>query len=245
MLARFRIIRYIRGMETPEQQLTALRARIDATDRTISQLLVERIGIIREVAALKAAHWPNHCHIRPGREGQMHQAIAARFEGSGFPPLAALAIWRQLIGASTHLESPLNITALAPYSEHLWLAREYFGVQVGLTSAPSLSEALAQLASGRSNILLLPLPTSHACWQQAEQIKASGLSIFAQLPVVASNLPAGMHAALALAAVTPEASGDDVSYHLRHGTLTTRDGFHPEGEGLFLGAHPRPISIGA
>ncbi|MES2985133.1 MAG: chorismate mutase [Pseudomonadota bacterium] len=226
-------------MDTPQQQLAAFRARIDAIDREMSALLVTRIGIIREVAALKAENWPSACHIRPGREGQMHAMLAQRFAGSGFPPLAALAIWRQLIGASTHLESPLNVVSLAAHGAHHGLAREYFGVQIGHQTAATLAEALASIASGTSNILLLPAPTADDWWQQAEAIRAAGLSIFASLPVV------GPTAAVALAAVTPEDSGDDVSYVVVGGTLTTIDGFAPQpNDGIFLGAHPRPITLG-
>ncbi|MDX2095259.1 MAG: chorismate mutase [Alphaproteobacteria bacterium] len=231
--------------ETAEATLAALRARIDAMDRQLADLFNARIGIIAEVAALKAAHWPNTCHIRPGREGQMHRATCDRFAHGPFPALAALAIWRQLIGASTHLESSLAVTALAAYPEHLWLAREYFGVQVGLTASATLATALETLATRRSNILILPTPTASDWWQQAEALRAAGLFIFAQLPVVADNLPAGATAAVALATVTPEPSGDDISYHLRAGELVTRDGFHPDDDGIFLGAHPRAIHLGA
>ncbi|MFZ4541680.1 MAG: chorismate mutase [Rickettsiales bacterium] len=56
-------------MENPDEKLNALRARIDATDEQLAELLISRIGIINEVAKLKAEHWPNSCHIRPGREG--------------------------------------------------------------------------------------------------------------------------------------------------------------------------------
>lgn len=232
-------------MDSPEQKLADFRARIDALDVQLADLFNLRIGIIREVAALKAAHWPAACHIRPGREGQMHHAIAKRFANGPFPPLAALAIWRQLIGASTHLESPLNVVSLAAHPEHAWLAREYFGLQVGLHEAHTLADALAPIASKQCNILILPEPNASDWWQSATAIRAAGLSMFASIPVVGSNLPQGTSGAVALAAVTPEDSGDDISYHVKNGELITRDGFHPNDAGVFLGAHPRAITLGA
>jgi chorismate mutase len=233
-------------MTTPEEQLAALRAQIDATDQTIGELLISRVGIIHQVAALKAANWPNNCHIRPGREGQMHQKIAQRFNGTAFPPLAALAIWRQLIGASTHLESPLNITTLDAHPEHLWLAREYFGVQIGLEPAFSMVDALSHMRMGSSNILILPCPQTNEWWKAAEAMRAAGLFIFASLPVVGNNLPNGTLSAVALAKVAPEPSGDDVSYHVTNGILNIYSDFNDDaGEGIFLGAHPRAISLGA
>lgn len=231
--------------KTPEDQLNALRTQIDSTDQAIGELLIKRIGIIHEVAKLKAAHWPNNCHIRPGREGKMHQMIAKRFTGSAFPPLAAIAIWRQLIGASTHLESPLNISYLTAQPEHLWLAREYFGVQIGAQPANSLVDALAHLRMNSSNIIILPCPNLDEWWKGAEAMRAAGISIFAYLPVVGSNLPAGVTPAVALAKVTPEPSGDDVSYHVIDGQLVVHSDFNTDaGEGIFLGAHPRALHLG-
>lgn len=233
-------------METPEQKLTALRAQIDAFDASIAALLIERTGVIRTVAKLKAAHWPNGCHIRPGREGQMHRAIADRFNGTDMAPLAALSIWRQLIGASTHLESPLAVTHLAAFPEHGWLAREYFGFQVGLSPVASLTDAMARITENRSNILVLPMPSSSDWWAHAAALHAAGIFIFGALPLVNGNLPDGTMPGVALATVTPEPSGDDISYFVREGTLLTVEGFHTTQENaIFLGAHPRPIQLGA
>jgi chorismate mutase len=230
--------------QTAEQTLAGFRARIDAIDAQLSALLIERTGIIHEVAALKREHWPNGCHIRPGREGQMHRAIANRFSGSLFPPLAALTIWRQLIGASTHLESPLNATVID--ATHAWLAREYFGVQIGIAHAHSFTDALPHLADGRSNLLILPTPETSDWWHHAALLAAQGVFVFAALPVALGTLPEGASPAVALAAVTPEPSGDDVSYFVRDGMLEIVDGFASSRDGaIFIGAHPRAITLGA
>lgn len=228
-------------MDRPEQQLQQCRARIDALDEQLAQLFIQRIGIIREVAELKAAHWPNSCHIRPAREGQMHHAIARRFAGSGFPARMALAIWRQLIGGSTHVESPLNVSYLAAHTEHAFYAREYFGVQAGTAAASDAREALTQLQRGTSNILLLPRALNHAWWREAHTLADAGLFIFAILPVEAATLAP----ALALATVKPEPSGADISYFvMADGSIDTVEGYcteHPGGR--FLGAHPTPVSF--
>ncbi len=201
-------------MTDPNQQLLQLRARIDAMDDAIARLLVERIGIIREVAALKAEHWPNSCHIRPAREGQMHEALARRFAGTDMAPAVALSIWRQLIGASTSLESPLTVTALLQAPHHAWLAREYFGVNVGFKPEHSIADMLDHITGGSANILLLPFPGAPESdwWVDAQLFTTHGLSIFATVPVTTAPLPYDAAPALALATVTPEPSGNDVSY---------------------------------
>jgi len=242
LLAAFRLIRYMKCMTTPEETLTHYRARIDAIDEEIAQLLITRTTVIHEVAALKREHWPNSCHIRPGREGQMHRAILKRFSGTVFPPRAALMIWRQLIGASTHLESKLNVTVLE--QGHQWLAREYFGTQIGITHASTIAEALRTIRDKTSNILILPNPTKNDWWRDMTAIHAEKLAIFAALPLIEEAPPTGLLPAVALAAVNPEPSGDDVSYWVRDGALAAVHGFEPLPEhGIFLGAHPRPIHL--
>lgn len=196
--------------DSPERKLSSFRARIDALDDKLIKLFVERMGIVKEVAALKAKHWPNACHIRSGREGEMHRRIAEAFMGTVFPARAAVTIWRHLIGASTTVESPLHIAYLASEPGHFWLAREYFGPLINLTSvaSPSLVES--------SNVLVLPAPDEPGVnwWRNPILHKGKPLMLFAKLPLVEEELPGEMSPAVALAPITPEASGDDVSYFL-------------------------------
>ena len=197
---------------SPAERLAGFRARIDTLDEQIARLLLERTTIIHEVAALKAEYWPGSCHIRPAREGQMHEAITKRFAGTDVPPIAALAIWRQMIGAATSLESPLSVVSLAHEPHHAWLAREYFGAGVGSYTEQSLAEALDTVQSGQANILLLPRAETSDWWRDAALFASRGLSVFATLPVSTQPLPHGAAPALALAAVKPEPSGNDISY---------------------------------
>ena len=197
---------------SPAERLAAFRARIDAMDEQIARLLLERTTIIREVAALKAEHWPGCNHIRPAREGQMHEAIAKRFAGSDIPPIAALAIWRQMIGAATSLESPLSVVSLVHEPHHAWLAREYFGAGVGNRTDTSIADALDTMQRGEANILLLPSAAASDWWRDATLFTSHKLAIFATLPVSTQPLPHGATPALALAPVKPEPSGNDTSY---------------------------------
>lgn len=233
-------------MEKAKQQLQEFRGYIDEIDELLAKLLVVRTQVVKNVADLKSKHWPGTCHIRPAREGQMHEKMVARFTDTEVPPRMALAIWRQLIGGSTHLESPLNITYLRSYPQHRFLAREYFGVQIGARDAAGMTEALADIRGGESNILVLPHPESHSWWTDSMNLLAAGLRIFAYIPVETGILPADTTPAVALAAVKPEDSGKDVSYFVNAttGALEIVDKFVSEREGaIFLGAHPKPISL--
>ncbi len=239
LLAPFRAIRYIRAMENPEQKLAAFRARIDAIDDTMTQLLMERTLIVEQVGVLKNANWPRDCHIRPGREAKMHRYIIERFRGSNFSTRAALLIWRQIIGASTALESPLKIAVLS--ADHRPRARNYFGANALVTLCASLADVAAKLADKTSTIALLPAAMDAGWWDALPE----PYRIFTQLPILAEdekNLPI----LYALAAIDPEPSGDDVSFYVVDGALKTLDGFvPPDAANLpgarWFGASAKPI----
>lgn len=211
-----------------DAKLQVLRGSIDALDDKLIALIKERTGIINEVAVLKRAHTPNDCHIRPAREGQMHKRIFEAFRGSDFNMHAAVIIWRHLISASTHLESPLEVASSAP--RHL--AHEYFGHYVTHSDAADSEAALRDVSGRKYNIAVIP------CEDIALLEKHPTLKIFAALPVVGKKVEA-----VAVAALKPEDSGDDISYFLdpdRH--VVTKQGFHKElGDDVWLGAHPAQL----
>lgn len=190
------------------EQLAALRASIDAIDDELIALFKKRIGIIHHVADLKSTHTPAACHIRPGREGEMHTRIYNAFKDSDFPPAAALVIWRQIIGASTHLESPITV-AYAGEEALRWHAREYFGRNVSFVKTDSVEDALKAVENKHATIALLPAPSDEnlADWARMEHHPA--LKAFAALPVLldANDMPAG----IAVAAVAPEPTGNDIT----------------------------------
>ena len=227
-------------MTTPEQKLAECRARIDAIDQSLSALLLERIEIVAEVGTLKNAHWPRDCHIRPGREAKMHRTVIERFRGSKFSTRAALLIWRQIIGASTALESPLKIAVLR--EEHRPRARNYFGANAQITFCASLAEISAALKNKTSTLALIPASLEAGWWDAIPE----DFRIFAQLPVLARDMQ-NLPTLYALAALDPEPSGDDVSFYVVDGKIKTLDGFVPPEKAnitgaRWLGACAKPIS---
>jgi chorismate mutase len=226
-------------MTTPEQKLADARARIDAIDETLARLLLERIEIVAEVGALKNATWPRDCHIRPGREAKMHRKVVEWFCGTKFSTRAALLIWRQLIGASTALESPLKIAVMS--GEHRPRARNYFGANAQITICASLTEVATKLADKTCTIALLPATLPTGWWD----CLPADFRIFTQLPILERDM-AWLPTLNALAAIDPEPSGDDVSFYVVNGELKTLDGFVPPEtanlEGArFLGTSAKPI----
>lgn len=228
----------------PTAQLAALRAEIDAIDQQLASLLIDRARVVDSVGALKKQHWPASCHIRPGREGQMHRALFARFAGSGISPQAGLAIWRHIISSSTHRESPLSILSLHGLRAE---AEQYFGTYVAQAEAASVQALLHALMQGSSNIVILPFPTeaTSGIWREwLAQPASAAFNIFAYMPVVGNGTPR----AVALARVPCEPSGDDWSYLAdAEGNITytphfLTDNTVPQGSRL-LGAHAAPLTL--
>jgi chorismate mutase len=227
-------------MNTPEQKLADCRARIDAIDEQLMALLLERIEIVAEVGLLKNATWPRDCHIRAGREAIMHRTVIERFRGGKFSTRAALLIWRQIIGASTALESPLKIAVLS--EAHRPRARNYFGANAQISVFTSLADIRASLVTKTCTIALLPADLPPGWWDAMPE----EFRIFTQLPILERDM-AWLPTLNALAAIDPEPSGDDVSFYVQNGVLKTLDGFVPPDQAnlpgaRFLGASAKPIN---
>lgn len=201
--------------------LAQLREQIDGVDNELIALFKKRSKIVEQVGHLKAAHVQPDCYIRPAREAVMVKRIAEEFKDGGLPPAAAASMWRLIIAASTNLEKPMQIVAHTPAdaSERFWLAREYFGSFTAISKEPTISRAIGQLIDGKAQVAIVPplhVTDAPEWWPLLLQSASRKLAIFASLPVTQSEKDAvagRIHpVALAVGAVEPEPTGDDLSY---------------------------------
>ncbi len=200
--------------------LIPLREQIDAIDEQLIGLIKQRIAVVEKVGEFKKATAPNLCPIRAGREATMIRSIAECFKDSSFSAATAAAIWRLIIGASTHAESKLVISVLYTEKEHdyFWMAREYFGPSVTITKQPNVKRVISDVLEGKSTIGLLPnfsASDGDEWWASLVQAAADAPKIFAHLPFVFTDESAKrMPTALAIAKLLPEDSGEDVSFYV-------------------------------
>ena len=222
----------------PSTQLGSYRKEIDAIDTEMVRLLRERSAIVAKVKQLKDAYWPSACHIRPGREAQMHADMFARFKGSPLGAQAGAEFWRLIISASTMIESPLKIVSIPVTAT---LAQCYFSPLAQYEEATTTPRLIDVLTHGRAEIACIPYE-DHATIASIMAALPT-LRIFAYAPLVlkAGNAPQ----ALFIGNVTPEASGDDISYFLRGETLLRLPGYHEthpsHADAIFIGAHATPL----
>ena len=182
------------------QQLVEFRGAIDAIDDKIVALLRERCGIVKQVGELKRSTTDKECYIRSGREALMHRDVYERFQDIGIHPEAALAIWRHIITASTHMEKPMHVGAPASM---IGLVDNYFGSYIPRYTWEGDIPTNA-------TILFAPYPTQETTpYWQAVLESAKPWRIFSYAPLVSNSTTPE---ALLLACIDAEASGEDISY---------------------------------
>ena len=101
-----------------DEQLGAIRARIDAIDTQLLELISERAKCAQEVAAVKleasrlvAEEAP--LFYRPEREAQVLRAIQDRNSGP-LPSDYVARIFREIMSSCLALEQPLTVAYLGP-----------------------------------------------------------------------------------------------------------------------------------
>ncbi len=196
--------------------LDDLRQQIDALDVRIHEALMARAALAPQIAAAKGGSGGGLA-MRPGREAVLlRQRLEAH--GGALPPAVVARIWREIVNALTHLQSPFSIAVCAPEkSVGYWdLARNHFGSAAPMRlhrSAMVVLEAVSQ----RPNMLgILPLPIdaeAEPWWLGFGTARDRDRAhIIWKLPFFTSQ--SGQFedlTAFVIAKAAPEATGDDVT----------------------------------
>ncbi len=199
----------------PEPELTAIRQQIDVIDDKLAALLRERIGLVQQVGEYKRRTAPGICPIRPAREAEMVRRIMSLFEGSAFPPAAAAAMWRIIIGASTAVENALVISVFASDREDelYWLTREYFGPSITIIRQPHIKRVIGDVMDGKASVGVVPMLRSDDTtfwWTNLLQDGSDIPKVFARIPFIYSGQPGRNNpSGLAFGRLAPESSGHD------------------------------------
>jgi chorismate mutase len=227
--------------------LDILRDQIDVIDRDIASLLLKRIKLVGRVGRLKQEQKVSNSYIRPRREAVMVRELIKHFEGTGFPRAAVAAIWRTIIGASTTMESPLNLSVLChgtDVSPH-FLAREYFGSFIPCVIQHDVESVLHDISNNQHTIGVFPREVAKdapACWWEklAHYEGVNKPVVFAVLPFIRSRKDiTPPPTALAVGRVDVLPTGDDETLFV----LTTEKPARSEDWAIWYGKSLAALSL--
>ncbi len=215
--------------------LQELRDQIDAIDKHIHDLLIERTEIVRSIASAKGVPFglksspegPVDLATRPGREATVLRQLVERHTGE-FPIAVLVHMWREIIAAKTHLQGGFTVSlhgdGLDPNQRvALWdLARFHFGTITKLSWSESFEQTVTGLTATRpATIAVYPLVTDASectdCnawwWRLALQNERAGVPcyVMSRLPfLLGGGISFGLDA-FAVSSLAPEPSDDDRS----------------------------------
>lgn len=143
-------------MPATPPDLEELRRRLDDLDDRVHDLLIERAGIVGQVAASKR---DGRLAYQPAREAEILRRLAARRPGR-FPLAPLLRMWRELLAATVRQQAPFAVAVFAPGETHgFWdLARDHYGSSAPMSVHCSAREVIRAVGEGDATVGVLPMP---------------------------------------------------------------------------------------
>ncbi len=146
-----------------EQELQALRVRIDSLDHKILELISERARCAQEVGRVKMAELAEGetaVFYRPEREAQVLKRIMDLNQG----PLdneEMARLFREIMSACLALEQPLKVAYLGPEGTFSHAAAlKHFGQSVHARSMAAIDEIFREVAAGAVSYGVVPVENS-------------------------------------------------------------------------------------
>lgn len=140
--------------------LEEIRARIDAVDRELVELISRRAALAQEVARVKAASGDNNSFYRPEREAQVLRRVLEQNRG----PLSSEELgrlFREIMSACLALEQVLNIAYLGPEGTFTQTAAlKHFGHSVNTIAQPSIDQVFREVEAGACQFGVVPIENS-------------------------------------------------------------------------------------
>ncbi|MBI5067394.1 MAG: prephenate dehydratase [Deltaproteobacteria bacterium] len=137
--------------------LAELRARIDALDERILELLNERARVAAEVGEWKRTREPDAPFHVPAREREVLARLEARNPGP-FPRQAVRAVFQEVMSACLSLERPLRVAFLGPEGDAAHQAVKH---QFGLSTLPvaqrSIEAVFHAVEAGQADYGVVPV----------------------------------------------------------------------------------------
>lgn len=190
--------------------LAALRDEINGIDNEIHDLIMRRAAIAARVRDSKQGDpvW------RPAREAQILRRLIERHDGP-FPRTTIVQIWREIVSAMVRLQGEFAVAVYATENNRLCrdMARDHFGAETPLALYSSARAVLTAVQDGSATVGVLPIPEESEdtpWWPILAGMSGNGTAVCARLPF-ATGAPGNGDAALCVASIPPDESGNDRS----------------------------------
>jgi chorismate mutase/prephenate dehydratase len=143
-----------------QQALDRLRARIDAIDEQVQDLLNERAACAKEVAEVKQQEGGAANFYRPEREAQVLRTVSERNRGP-LPDEEITRLFREIMSACLALEKRLQIGFLGPEGTFTQAAAlKHFGHSVETIPLAAIDEVFREVEAGAVDFGLVPVENS-------------------------------------------------------------------------------------
>jgi chorismate mutase/prephenate dehydratase len=139
--------------------LAEARARIDALDDEILDLLARRAAIAQQIAVAKRTARVPVFHD-PERERRVLERLVQK-GGDRFPPDAIRAVFREVMSACLSVEQPLRVAYLGPEGTFTQLAaRHLFGLQARYRECATIAAVFEAVSSKDATYGVVPFENS-------------------------------------------------------------------------------------
>ncbi len=149
-----------RAAEASRSDLGSIRARIDAIDARIHELLNERAGFAQQVGISKTASGKAVDFYRPEREAEVLRKALERNRG----PLRneeIARLFREIMSACLAQQEPLKVAFLGPEGTFTQAAvLKHFGSSVRALPLPAIDEVFREVEGGIADFGVVPIENS-------------------------------------------------------------------------------------
>ena len=143
---------------TDQENLKALRSRIDQIDEQLLELINERVSTAVQIGADKATR--GEAVYRPEREAEIFRRLLERNEGP-VSDEGVRTIFTEIVSCARSAEAPIRVAALGPrgtFSEQA--VYKVFGKQITLVEAGSIKEVFRLTEVGDAQFGVVPIENS-------------------------------------------------------------------------------------
>ena len=162
-------------MTESDNEIAALRARIDALDDQILDLLNERASCNADIGKLKATS--GSTPFVPGRELEIFERLEEKNPGP-FPVNAIRNVFREIISASISLQRGVRVAYLGPPATYTQQAAiQQFGQMADMVPAATTREIFDAVEAGGAEYGVVPIENSN------EGVVSHTLDLFVESPL--------------------------------------------------------------